>query len=86
MRIATARTGTASTGTARIVTARLALLSSVAAALSFIGAAAAQAETVYVTEPEVVEAPGYIYTAPAPFDAPDAPRYVVTRPAAPVLV
>ena len=61
---------------------RLALLSSVAAALSFLGAAGAQAETIYVTEPDGIAVPGYVYTAPAPYDA---RRYVVTEPA-PVVV
>ena len=70
-------------GTTKLATTRLALLSSVAAALSFIGAAGAQAETIYVTEPDAIAAPGYVYAAPAPYDA---PRYVVTEPAAPVLV
>ena len=58
-------------------------LSSVAAAMSLIGAAGAQAETIYLGQPDVVAAPGYIYTEPTPFDA---PRYVVTEPAAPVVV
>ena len=62
------------------------------AALTLIGAAAAQAETIYVergyAEPTYVEpgyvttGAGYIYSEPAPFAA---PRYVVRRPA-PVVV
>ena len=62
---------------------RLALLSSVAAALSLIGVAGAQAETIYIGEPDIATAPGYVYTAPAPFEA---PRYVVTEPAMPVVI
>jgi hypothetical protein len=75
-------------------TMRLALLTGAAVAISLIGAAGAQAEMVYVTEPTVVEAPpaygyydsGYAYTAPAPVVAPPAPvfaappGYVVSEP------
>jgi hypothetical protein len=70
---------------------RLALLTGIAA-VSLLGVAAAKAETIYVTEPDVVAAtPGYVYSAPAPFIAPApfgyrAPRYVVTEPAAPVVI
>ncbi len=37
-----------------------------AAALTSIGAAAAQAETIYLTETDIAPAPGYVYAAPAP--------------------
>ena len=68
-------------------------LLSCAAALTLIGAAAAQAETIYVTEPGyadpayvepgyIATAPSYVYTEQAPFAE---PRYVVTR-RAPVVV
>ena len=70
---------------------RLGLLSC-AAALTLIGAAAAQAETIYVengyADPTYVEpgyvatTPSYVYTEQAPFAE---PRYVVTR-RAPVVV
>ena len=61
---------------------RLALLGC-AAALSFMGAAAAQAEMVYVTEPDVVAtAPGYVYSVPGPLPG---SRFVVTEHA-PVVV
>jgi hypothetical protein len=74
---------------------RLALLTGVAAALSFAGAAGAQAETVYVTDPAVVTTdtnvvvaepnviattPGYVYAVPAPPFGPFTPRYVVSQP------
>jgi hypothetical protein len=59
---------------------RLALLSG-AAALSLIGVASAQAETVYVTDPGYATAPGYVYAVPAPPAGPFTPRYVVTEPA-----
>jgi hypothetical protein len=55
---------------------RLALLSC-AAALTFVGAAAAQAEMVYVTEPDAVAtAPGYVYSVPGPLPG---SRFVVTE-------
>lgn len=75
---------------------RLALLTGAAVAFSLIGAAGAQAEMVYVTEPTAVEpAPAYgyydsgynyAYTAPAPVVAAPAPvfaappGYVVAEP------
>jgi hypothetical protein len=68
---------------------RLALLTGAAAALSLLGAAAAQAEMVYVDGPPVVEtAPGYVYDAPAQVVVPNyatgyrvVPRdYVVVAP------
>jgi hypothetical protein len=54
-----------------------------AAALTLIGAAAAKAETIYLTEPNVIAtAPDYVYSAPGPFAE---PSYVVAEPA-PVVV
>jgi hypothetical protein len=63
-----------------------------AAALTLFGAAAAQAETIYVdgpgyvtTDPDygyVTTAPAYGYTAPAPFET---RRYIVAEPPARVL-
>ena len=64
---------------------RLALLTGAAAALSLIGAAGAQAEMVYVTEPSVIEtAPAYTYADPplaysAPVVAAPAPVVVPPR-------
>ena len=67
---------------------KLALLSGVAAALSFIGAAGAQAETFYATDsPAVVTGsnviattPGSVYAVPAPPFGPFTPQYIVTQP------
>jgi hypothetical protein len=69
---------------------RLVLLTSVAAALSLIGAAGAQAQTVYATDPPaatvvdnpavVATTPGYVYAVPAPPFGPFTPQYIVTRP------
>jgi hypothetical protein len=73
----------------RLAFMRLALLSGVAAAVSFIGAAGAQAETVYVADPAAVvvtesnviaTAPGYVYAVPAPPFGPFTPQYIVTQP------
>ena len=73
---------------------RLALLTGAAVAFSMIGAAGAQAEMVYVTEPTVVETapayaapaygygtydPGYAYAVPAPVVAPP-PGYMLAEP------
>jgi hypothetical protein len=44
---------------------KLWLLTGSAAAFLVIGAAAAQAETVYIAEPGAVAAPDYVYVAPA---------------------
>lgn len=69
---------------------RNALLTGAAAALSIIGAAAAQAETVYVTESgAIASAPGYVYTTPQPaplFGYPfGASQVIVTDPAPAVI-
>jgi hypothetical protein len=63
-----------------------------AAALTLFGAAAGQAETIYVDGPGyvttdpgygyVATAPGYVYKAPAPFET---RRYIVAEPPARVL-
>jgi hypothetical protein len=64
---------------------RFALLTGFAATLTLAGAAAAQAETVYVAGPQVIETtPGYVYDAPPPVVEPGyrvVPRgYVVVAP------
>jgi hypothetical protein len=66
---------------------RLALLTGAAVALSLIGAAGAQAEMIYVTEPSVIETvPSYSYTYASPplaYSAPvlaPAPGYVIAEP------
>ena len=72
---------------------RFALLTGIAAALSLGGVAAAQAETVYITDPAYapdayVAAPGYVATAPGyVVNVPGyaSRRYIVTEPAAPVV-
>jgi hypothetical protein len=62
---------------------RLALLTGCAATLSLIGAAAAQAETIYMNGPEVVTTePAYTYSVPGPLPF---SRFVVTEHA-PVVV
>ncbi len=54
-----------------------------AAALTFIGTAAAHAEMVYMTQPGVVAtAPGYVYSVPGPLPG---TRFVVTEPAPAVI-
>jgi hypothetical protein len=59
---------------------RLTLLAGVAA-LSFVGIAAAQAETIYTTsDPAVVATPGQVVAVPAPPFGPFTPQYVVTQP------
>ena len=65
---------------------RLALLTGIAA-LSLIGAAGAQAQTVYVTDPPmaatdnvIATTPGYLYAVPAPPFGPFTPQYIVTQP------
>jgi hypothetical protein len=72
---------------------RLALLTGVAAALSFVGAAGAQAETIYATDSTVVAdpydvsapnviatTPGHVIAVPAPPFGPFTPQYIVTQP------
>jgi hypothetical protein len=59
---------------------RLGLLTGVAA-LSLIGAAAAQAETIYASDTEVLATtPGAVYAVPAPPFGPFTPQYIVTQP------
>jgi hypothetical protein len=52
---------------------RIALLTG-AAALVLAGTAGARAQTIYVTEPDTVVAPGYVYSEPY-----DEPSYVVSE-------
>jgi hypothetical protein len=67
---------------------KLGLLTGSAAAFLILGAAGARAETIYVTEPDVVVAPGYVYVEPVePDDVVITPRHeifeqpsVVVRP------
>jgi len=56
---------------------RLGLLTGLAAALSLAGAAGARAETVYIPDPYVTTAPGYVYSVPQPLSG---PGYVVADP------
>src|ERR1051325_7605988 len=67
-------------GKSRRLNMRLTLLAGVAA-LSFVGIAAAQAETIYTTsDPAVVATPGQVVAVPAPPFGPFTPQYVVTQP------
>jgi hypothetical protein len=61
---------------------RIALLTG-AAALALAGTAGARAETIYVTEPDTVVAPGYVYSEPSYVVRDRA--YVVTEPPAVVV-
>jgi hypothetical protein len=55
---------------------RIALLTG-AAALALAGTAGARAETIYVTEPDTVVAPGYVYSEPSQGYVFSEPNYVV---------
>jgi hypothetical protein len=55
---------------------RIALLTG-AAALALAGTAGARAETIYVTEPDTVVAPGYVYSEPSQGYVYSEPSYVV---------
>jgi hypothetical protein len=55
---------------------RIALLTG-AAALALAGTAGARAETIYVTEPDTVVAPGYVYSEPSQGYVYSEPGYVV---------
>ena len=59
---------------------RIALLTG-AAALVLAGIAGARAETIYVTEPNTVVAPGYVYTAEPNYVVSDR-SYIVAEPPA----
>jgi hypothetical protein len=65
---------------------RIALLTG-AAALALAGTAGARAETIYVTEPDTVVAPGYVYSEPnyvvsdRSYIVAEPPRVVVSPPA-----
>jgi hypothetical protein len=65
---------------------RIALLTG-AAALVLAGTAGARAETIYVTEPDMVVAPGYVYSEPnyvvseRSYIVAEPPRVVVSPPA-----
>jgi hypothetical protein len=61
---------------------RIALLTG-AAALALAGTAGARAETIYVTEPDTVVAPGYVYSEPS-YVVRDR-SYVVAEPPAVVI-
>jgi hypothetical protein len=57
---------------------KLGLLMGSAAAFFILGAAGARAETIYITEPDAVVAPGYVYMEPAEPDyAVAAPQYEI---------
>src|SRR5438270_11164314 len=77
--------GRASGAKQRRLIMRLTLLAGVAA-LSLVGAAGAQAQTIYTTDPAyttapgVVTAPGQVVAVPAPPFGPFTPQYVVTQP------
>jgi hypothetical protein len=58
---------------------KLGLLTGSTAAFLIIGAAGAQAQTVYIEEPGAVEMPGYVYVAPTVDPAYPGP-YAVTVP------
>jgi hypothetical protein len=66
---------------------RIALLTG-AAALALAGTAGARAETIYVTEPDTVVAPGYVYSEPnyvvsdRSYIVAEPPRVVVSPPPA----
>ena len=64
---------------------RIALLTGTAAALALMATAAARAETVYVTDPDAVVAPGTVYAAEPEYVVQDRPyvqdrSYVVVAP------
>ena len=65
---------------------RTALLTGTAAALALIATAAAHAETIYVTDPDAVGAPGYVYATGPDYVVQDRSYVVVAPPREPVIV
>ena len=65
---------------------RTALLTGTAAALALMATAAARAETIYVTDPDAVAAPGYVYATEPDYVVQDRSYVVVAPPRERVVV